>query len=67
MTTIDNVTQEQLEKLAVEACEAGDAEPAKLCGTALKYLRTAGGAPRSNRALAKCVRSIQSAEAMAAG
>lgn len=66
MTTIDNVTQAQIEQLRTEAAEAGDMAQVALCTAALKYLRESDGAPRSNRDLAKCVRAIQSAEAMAA-
>lgn len=72
MTTIDNVTREQIERLLAEASEAGDSAQVTLCETALReWTRTLAQieSPRysqaeSQAALRACVRAIQSAEAM---
>lgn len=70
MTTMDSVMQEQIEQLAREAGEAGDSEQVRLCRAALSLYRPeftpmeSAEIPAAESALRKCVRAIQSAEAM---
>jgi hypothetical protein len=56
MTTINNITDEQIEALSTEAGAAGDLEQVAICRHAL-----AG----DERAKAECVRAIRDAEARA--
>lgn len=64
MTTIENVAPEQIKTLRTEAAEAGDAEQVKLCDLSLVAF-SLDPTGVSVEALHKCIRVIQSAEAMA--
>lgn len=61
MTTIDNITSEQIEALRAEALEHGDEQMAAICDRALEN----SDREDEHAATLECVRVIRDAEAMA--